>query len=277
LAAVVVAAAVFVCAASAANSTSFPDAAGDTRSAPDITGVTISNDDGGLVTIRVSIANRTGLAAADEIDVGIDADQSPDTGSAFYGGEAEFDLSGSEATFWLPGSDGYYHKSVAPASLQAGFTGGAAIFSFKASELGITAGFNVYVTAFGKVGGDLAPDIRTFNHQLVAGTVPPPLTPDRRAPLDEAVKTTGVHGKVAFLSFYVADGRAETSETIRVLRGNRLLKRIVTQLEDSNPFVIYDVRWQVPRNVRGKLRFCVSSVDRAGNRGAASCAPLTIR
>jgi hypothetical protein len=33
----------------------------------------------------------------------------------------------------------------------------------------------------------------------------------------------------------------------------------------------------VPKKTKGKLRFCVTSVDRAGNKSNASCAPLTIR
>jgi hypothetical protein len=37
------------------------------------------------------------------------------------------------------------------------------------------------------------------------------------------------------------------------------------------------VTWRVPKTVRGKLRFCVSSIDRARNRGKESCAALTIR
>ena len=275
--AAVVAALVFVGAAFAANSGSFNDASGDTSQAPDITGVAISNDDAGTLTVKLSIANRASLSSDDEINVGIDADQNPDTGSVFYGGEGELTLSGNTPTFWLPGSDGFYHEASRPASFQASFTGGVATFSIKAADLGISSGFNVYVSAFGKTGGDAAPDIRTFNYQLVAGTVPPALGPDRRAPLDEAVKAKGVHGKVVTLSYYVADGRAESSDTISVLRGKKVLKKIVTRLEDSNPFFIYDVRWKVPKKVRGKLSVCVSSTDRAGNRGDESCAPLTIR
>jgi hypothetical protein len=33
----------------------------------------------------------------------------------------------------------------------------------------------------------------------------------------------------------------------------------------------------VPKKTKGKLRFCVSSTDRAGNKSNNSCAALTIR
>jgi hypothetical protein len=276
-AAVVAAAVVFSATALAANSGSFADPAGDADPAPDLTGVAISSDDAGIVTIKVSIANRTALGADDEVTVGIDADQNPDSGGVFYGADAELSFFGNAPTFLLPGPDGYYHEASKPVSFQAGFADGVATFSFKASELGISSGFNVYAVGYAKGAVDTAPDIRTSNYQLVSGTAPPPLGPDRRAPLDEATKAKGVHGKVVRLYYYVADGRGVASDTVRVLRGTKLLKRIVTRLEDTNPFFIYQVSWRVPKNVRGKLRFCVRSVDRAGNRGRESCAPLTIR
>ncbi len=62
-----------------------------------------------------------------------------------------------------------------------------------------------------------------------------------------------------------------------VYRGRKVLKRISYRLEDTSPFLSYFARWSVPKKVRGKLRFCVSSTDRAGNKGKASCAALTIR
>jgi hypothetical protein len=140
-----------------------------------------------------------------------------------------------------------------------------------------TSGFGVYALGFARGAVDTAPDMRTVNYQMVAGTPIPALPPDRRAPVDEAVRSTGVHGKMARLMYFAADGRGETSDTIRILRGKRQLRRIVTPLEDTNPFFRYSVGWRVPRTMRGKLRFCVSSIDRAGNKSNVSCAQLTIR
>ncbi len=267
-------------AAVAANSGSFLDVTGDARPAPDIARVSVANDDAGTVTIRVEVSDRPALGADDEVTVGIDADQNPDTGSVLYGADFGLDLVGSTAAFLRPGPSGLLDEAPAPASFQASYAAGVATFTFKATEVGMssTSGFAVYALGFARGGIDTAPDMRTVNYQMVAGTPIPALPPDRRAPVDEAVRSTGVRGKVARLMYFAADGRGQTSDTIRVLRGKRQLRRIVTPLEDTNPFFRYSVRWRIPRTVpRGKLRFCVSSIDAAGNKSNVSCAQLTIR
>ena len=153
-------------------------------------------------------------------------------------------------------------------------------FSVKAADLGLApnGGFNIVAVSTSVVNdGDLAPDFRTFNYQLVAGTPPASLGPDRRAPLDRAFASHGVHGKVVELAYAAQDGRGVTADTLRVYRRGRLLRTIRISLDDANPFYVYDARWRVPRTVRGKLRFCVQSVDAAGNKSNVSCAPLVIR
>jgi hypothetical protein len=56
-----------------------------------------------------------------------------------------------------------------------------------------------------------------------------------------------------------------------------VLKTIHIPFDDTNPFLPYVATWRVPKKIRGKLRFCVNSVDRAGNKSNVSCAPLTIK
>jgi hypothetical protein len=277
LAVVAMGAAFFVGSALASNSASFGDASGDANPAPDITGVAITSDDAGSVNVKVTLGNRSALARRDEVTIGIDADQNPESGGVFYGADFELTLLGATPEFLLPGGDGYYHEAAKPASFEASSSNGVATFSFKASEVGISSGFNVYALGFVAGAVDTAPEVRTFNYQLVSGVAPPALGPDGRAPLDETLPAKGVHGKLVRLSYFAADGRGETSDTIRVLRGGRTIKRIVTRLEDTNPFLSYDVTWRIPKKLRGKLRFCVSSADRAENKGPESCAALTIR
>ena len=264
----------------AANSGSFLDEVGDARPAPDIRRVSVANDDAGVVTIRVELADRTTLAAEDNVTVGIDADQNPETGSVLYGVDFALDLVGANASFLRPSPDGFLAESASPASFQASSGDGAATFTFKATEVGMTptSGFGVFALGFARGTVDTAPDMRTVNYQMVPGTAPAVPPADRRPPIDEAIRSTGSRGRVARLHYFAADARGETSDTIRVLRGNRQLRRIVTPLEDTNPFFRYSVGWRVPKTLRrGKLRFCVSSVDRAGNRSNVSCALLTIR
>jgi hypothetical protein len=270
---------VFVGTALGANSGSFQDPTGDARPAPDISAVSMSSDDGGTVTIRVNLADRATLRNVDEVTIGVDTDQNPDTGSVLYGVEFGLDLTGSEATFLRPDASGYLNDAPAPQSFQASYSAGVATFTFKTGDVGmpVTSGFNVFALTFAEGGADTAPDVRTVNYQLVAGTAPPVPGPDRRAPLSEAVKGAGVHGKNVRLRYYVADGRGESADTIRVYKGRRLLRTVRFPLADTNPFFRYYATWKVPKKVKGKLRFCVQSVDRAGNTGNNSCAALTIK
>jgi hypothetical protein len=277
LAAVGVGALVFAGVALAANTGSFTDPGGDSLSSPDLTAVVISSDDTGVVTVKITLANRPALSAADGVAIGLDTDQNPDTGSVFYGSEWELDLEGINATVYQASPNGAYTQAAPPASYHATFAGGVATLTFKASDFGITSGFNVHAIGFDNSFLDTAPDIRTVNYQLVNGTPQPALSPDHRAPIDQAVRSTGTHGKVVSLYYFAADGRAETADAIVIYKGKKVLKRINYRLEDTSPFLPYVAHWKVPQKTKGKLRFCVTSTDRAGNKSNTSCAALTIK
>jgi len=277
LALVGVAALVFAGAAYAANGKSFTDPSGDASNSPDLTAVAISNDDAGIVTVKLTVPNRSTLASNEGVAIGLDTDQNPDTGSVFYGAEWELDLEGPSATVYQATPAGDYTRVPAPASYTAGFSGGVATFTFKASDFGITSGVNLHALGFDANWLDAAPDIRSVNYQLAAGTSQPALQPDHRAPIDQAFKSTGTHGKVAGLGYLAMDGRGETADRFVISKGKKVLKRINLQLADTSPFLPYVVRWNVPKKVKGKLRFCVTSTDRAGNKSNTSCAALTIK
>jgi hypothetical protein len=282
LAVVGVAALVFAGVALAANSKSFGDAGGDASTSPDLTGVSITNDDAGVVTAKLTLGNRSTLSSGEGVAIGLDTDQNPDTGSVFYGAEWELDLEGSTATVYQATPGGAYAPVTAPASYQASMSGGVATFTFKASDFGITSGFNVHALGFDNNWLDSAPDIRAVNYQLSSATTQPTLQPDHRAPIDQAFKSTGTHGKTALLNYLAMDGRGETADSFVITKGKKVLKRIDLPLADTSPFLPYIVRWNVPKKVNGKvlkgaLRFCVTSADRAGNKSNKSCAALTIR
>jgi hypothetical protein len=273
--------------AGAANTSGFSDRAGDVRLAPDITSVDVSNDDAGTITIRTTYgkdALTPGLPG-EQLGVALDLDQNPDTGTVYYGTEVafglDFGLGGTRLRFArAAGSD--FTPATPPSSLTGTFDGttGTVTLTVKAADLGLTPndGFNLVAISSSIAGdADLAPDLRTYNYQQVAGTPQRPLPPDTRAPVDQAYASKGVHGQIAFLEYSAQDGRAATADTIRVYRGTRLLKTIRIALGDANPFWTYDPRWRVPRNVRGRLRFCVQSVDAAGNKSNLSCARLVVR
>jgi hypothetical protein len=266
----------------AANSTSYNDAPGDSGGAPDVGGVSVSNDDQGTITVKITVGNRADLAAADEVGFGIDVDQNPDTGSVFhYGQEIAFAFDGSTLGFFRVSGSGDFEEAPAPPSLKGSFAAGVATMSFSASDIGLgpTSGFNFSVIADTEGDFDAAPDLRGYNYQLVAGTPPAVPAADRTPPVDEAIRSSGKRGTTVHLHYVAADGRGETADTIRVYRGRKVLKTIRFALEDTIPFLSYYAKWKVPKTktVRGKLRFCVQSADRAGNKSKPSCAPLTIR
>lgn len=277
LAVVGVAALVLASVADAANSRSFGDVGGDAATSPDLTAVSISNDDAGIVTVKLTLANRSTLAANEGVAIGLDTDQNPDTGSVFYGAEWELDLEGSSATAYQANADGSYSQVAPPSSYQASMSGGVATLTFKASDFGITSGFNVHALGFDNSWLDAAPDIRAVNYQLSAATTPPALQPDHRAPIDRAFRSTGTHGKLAELGYLAMDGRGETADSFVVYKGKKVVKRITLPLADTSPFLPYVVGWKVPKKTKGKFRFCVTSRDRAGNKSNISCAALTIK
>jgi hypothetical protein len=282
LAVVVFGALVFAGVAVAGNTKSFGDAGGDASNSPDLTAVSISSDDANVVTIKLTLSNRSTLTDAEAVAVGLDTDQNPDTGSVFYGSEWELDLVGSTPTVYQATPVGSYAKVPTPPSYQASMSGGVATLTFKASDFGIASGFNLHALGFDSNWLDAAPDIRTVNYQLSSATAPPTLQPDHRAPIDQAFKSTGTHGKSALLSYLAMDGRGETADSFVITKGKTVLKRINLPLADTSPLLPYIVRWNVPKKFKGKvlkgaLRFCVASTDRAGNKSNTSCAALTIK
>lgn len=271
-----------VAVAGAGNSDALTDPAGDAGTALDITSINASSDDAGTLTFVVNVApgHTIGLPG-DEIAVALDLDQNPDTGSAYYGTEVAAVLEGSKLKFFRANDGGSFEAAPPPSSLQGTLEGSVATFSVKAADLGLAAnaGFNLVGVSDSSMTGDadIAPDIRTFNYQQVNGTAPSTPGPDTRPPVDRAYASHGVHGGISHLEYEAADGRGSTADTIRVYRRSRVLKTFHFTLADTNPFFVYYAKWRVPQRVRGRLRFCVRSVDAAGNKSNLSCAPLVIR
>ena len=69
----------------AAKSVTFEDAAAEDPQGPDITTVTVSNDDTGLISFRVAIPSRPTLAEGMRFRIWIDSDSNPATGLAANG------------------------------------------------------------------------------------------------------------------------------------------------------------------------------------------------
>lgn len=266
--------------AGAAGPGSFTDPVGDAGSGLDITGLNVSEYEGELI-FQVTVADRLNWDEDGPL-VALDLDQNPDTGSAYYGTEVEVAFVGGgnarEGEPVLRRASGWDFRGVRPPEGWGWGLGPHEVdFFLSRSYLGLgpNAGFNV-VAAAGGSHPDTAPDIRTFNYQPVPGTPPPVPGPDSRAPHAITYPASAVHGKVARLTYWVLDGRGRTGETIRIYRRSRLLKTIRIPLRDSSPFDLSHISWRVPRNLRGRIRLSVRSVDAAGNVSKVSWARLAI-
>jgi hypothetical protein len=282
----VVGALVAVAVAGAANTGAYTDRPGDVKLAADISSVHVSSDDAGTITIQTAYSGDalTPGLPSEELGVALDLDQNPDTGTVYYGTDVAFALDfgmGGTTLKFARAAGSEFQQATPPPSLRGTFDAatGTVTFTVNAADLGLApdSGFNLVAVSSTPIDSDLAPDLRTYNYQQVAGKQPPQLGPDTRAPVDHAFASRGVHGKVAFLEYSAQDGRAVTADTIRVYRGGRVVRTSRIALGDANPFWTYDARWRVPRTVHGRLRFCVQSVDAAGNKSNVSCAPLVVR
>jgi hypothetical protein len=250
---------------------SFADPIGDSGPVPDISRVQISPSGGDSIEFKVTVARHSRCADFGSPNgpmVAIDRDQNPDSGSGYYGTEVAVttDFEGSPQLLRVSRGDlrGLGVRHV------AGLYGACDAHGFELdvprSALGLapTAGFNVVVAALGPR-TEMAPDVGTFNYQQVRGTPPRDPGPDTRAPRIGAFYAEALRGRVVELGYWVLDGRGSTGQTFRVYRGARLLKTIRIPLGNSNPFVLRHVRWHMPSDVHGRLRFTLRSVDAAGN------------
>jgi hypothetical protein len=272
-------------AGAAASSASYPDPVGDAGKYPDIVRVDVSEDQtpwGSYLEFWATVAGTQPCGEFGGVHVvfALDLDQDPDTGSAFYGTEAELttDKDGAGVLLRSNGWD-FGGTSQPDGGVGAGCSDTGAGFSLARSALGLAPNqaFNVIAVA-DSPHTDSAPDNGTFNYQPVAGTPPPTPGPDTRAPLIASVfPARAVHGRLARLTYWILDGRGRTAETIRIYRRGRVMAKLRRPLGETNPFDLTHVSWRVPRNVRGRLRFSVVSVDAAGNRSNLRWGQLTVR
>jgi len=155
----------------AANSVVFQDSVGEDALAPDITSLTVSNDDTGKITFQLAVANRPALTPDMLYLIFLDTDSNPATGDAqSLGAEYAIQLVPGEVDlFQWNGSD--YVGAASQSSLNFSYPTTGPVINVNASDLGKTKGFNFAVIAlsgiatdaqgnpdFSNVHRDLAPD-----------------------------------------------------------------------------------------------------------------------
>ena len=124
----------------AANSTSYQDSAGENPAAPDITTLTTSNNDAGVVSFKVDIPNRPTLTQDLLLLVFVDTDANPQTGDPdSLGADYVIQIFGGEAAlFRWDGADFTRRAGDPPAtSLIFSYQGGVTV-TISAAELGNT-------------------------------------------------------------------------------------------------------------------------------------------
>lgn len=137
----------------AANSTSYQDSSGENPAAPDITTLTVSNTDAGVVQFRIAIPNRAQLSQDMLMLLFVDTDANAMTGDPeSLGADYVIQVFGGEAAlFRWDGSDFTRRAGDPPAtslifSYQAGVT-----ITMSAAELGNTTKFGFAVIAISGV------------------------------------------------------------------------------------------------------------------------------
>lgn len=161
----------------AASSATFSDASGDSGTAPDITGLTVSDDDAGTITFRVELPNRPEPAPGFLLLIAVDADANPVTG----GDGVEFLIGTAGAVVLLSRWNGSDFEFIAPASLTSAYVNSGVTVSINRADLGGTSGFLFGVaTSDDGVDFDFAPELFMWPYEV--GTQPPTPPPDAVAP-----------------------------------------------------------------------------------------------
>jgi hypothetical protein len=251
----------------AANSVTFPDSTGEDPMAPDITTVTVSNDDKGNLTFVVNTPNRPTLTADMLFLLFIDSDANAATGDptslgADYALELDGPLGGSAGIglFRWDGTD-FTSQGVSQSSLVFSYANGPTI-KLNAADLGATKRFNFGVFAvsgvallptgepdFTNVHIDLAPDSGHGFYSYEVITTPPSLVVKSFS--TRPLKPRGGSAYTAILVYARSDGATPSGAgavTCRATVGGKALKASATTLVGTRA----TCTWAIPKTGKGK-------------------------
>jgi hypothetical protein len=128
------------------NSATFQDSAGEDSLAPDVTSVTVSNSDAGLLTFRVKIANRPKLTGRMNVRIELDTDLNPRNGcgASCDGVDMILDVIPGSVTVGRWRGSKWDFSGRSPSSLVHSYAGGTAAISVDAADLALTR-FNFWI------------------------------------------------------------------------------------------------------------------------------------
>ena len=131
----------------AANSQTYQDSTGENPAAPDITSLTVSNDDAGIVSFRINVPNRATLGQDMVVDLFVDSDANPQTGDLDLGGtDYVIELIQGEANLFRWDGTNFTRRFGDPPAVSLSFSyQGGVTFRISAAELGNTKKLNFFV------------------------------------------------------------------------------------------------------------------------------------
>ena len=131
----------------AANSTTYQDSSGENPAAPDITKITVSNTDVGMLSFRVNIPNRPTLDQGTVFEISVDSDSKTTTGSPDLAGvDYVMQLVRGEINLYRWDGSDFTRRFGDPSAvtLTYAYKGGITV-GISAAELGNTKKFNFFV------------------------------------------------------------------------------------------------------------------------------------
>jgi hypothetical protein len=154
---------------SESNTQTYADSTGEDAAAPDVTGITVSNDDTGLITFQINISNRPALTPDMLIDIFVDSDNNPATGNSdIFGSEYAIELqAGAVNLFQWNGTT--FVGASAQSSLIFSYSPAGPTIRVSASELGKTKAFHFVVDAASGLAVDASgdPDFTNAHDDIV--------------------------------------------------------------------------------------------------------------
>jgi hypothetical protein len=269
------------------NSKTFQDSTGENPNAPDVSTVTVSNDNTPQVTFHIAVPNRPAFTGDMRGYLYVDTDTDVRTGNTdWYGAEESVRFYLNKGTFlarlyewygdeWIslpPNAPFSYSYDTSGLTLSIGDSdlgnGRVLRFVFHLWS-GVTVDPATGDLDFSKGYADSAPDDSVWLYQVVS--------PDRLAPHAQALGASGVHALPMRLRYRLWDDSGKARAHLAILRqGVQIWERQVA-LHVVRKAHVESVYWTVPAAVTGKLRFCVRASDAAGNRSPQNCANVTVR
>ena len=252
-------------AAPAANSMTYQDSSGENAAAPDITTLTVSNSDAGVVQFRVAIPNRAQFTQDMLLLLFVDSDANPQTGDTTeLGADYVIEIFGGEAALFRWDGTNFTRRAGDPpaTSLIFSYQNGVTV-TISAAELGNTKKFGFSFVAvsgiaidpttqdldFTNAVADIAPAANAGLYQYEVRITPPTLVVRSLRP----VPRTPVAGRTFTLRLVAA--RSDTNAVVQNGRvtcigrlGNARLRAQVQRVQGGAA----TCTWNLPRTAKGK-------------------------